>query len=200
MISKRYNPDHYPKGNWVVPEEPKVSYLGYKDVNIFNKLIYLVMQVGAKEKRGTINVFKTLGHLRGTMPFYTSFFLTIYKLGGKIDQLEKEKIIEHAAWKLGCIYEFTHHNPFLRKKYSQDEIFSWAQDDCDDWDDRTRTLFKAVDAIVENHVLDGEAWDNLKKYYNDDQMVEFCMLVGHYIMIAVTVNSTGTQLEEDKWL
>lgn len=199
MISKNYNPAHYPKGNWVVPEEPKVTYLNYKDVSPINKFFFFGMQVGSHSK-DTINVFKTLGHLRNIMAPYTMFFLSIYKLKGRIDGMEKEKIIEHAAWKLGCIYEFTHHNPFLRKKYSQEEIFSWAQDDCDSWDDKTRALFKAVDSIVEKHILEGEEWDNLKKYYNDDQMVEFLMLVGHYIMIAVTVNSTGTQLEEDKWL
>ncbi|MBR1704780.1 MAG: hypothetical protein IJ720_05385 [Clostridia bacterium] len=199
MISKNYHPDHYPEGNWVVPENPKVTYLNYKDVSIPNKVLFFMMQVGSRSK-DTINVFKTLGHLRNIMPLYTLFFGGIYRMKGRIDHMEKEKIITHAAWRLGCIYEFSHHNPFLRKKYSQEEIFSWAQEDCDSWDDKTRVLFKAVDSIVEKHILEGKEWDDLKKYYNDDQMVEFLMLVGHYIMIAVTVNSTGTQLEEDKWL
>lgn len=199
MISRNYHPDHYPKGNWVIPEEPKVTYLNYKDVSLINKALFFVMQVGSHSK-DTINVFKTLGHLRNIMPLYSLFFGGIYKLPGRIDSQEKEKIIEHAAWRLGCIYEFSHHNPFLREKHSQEEIFSWAQGDCASWDDRTRALFKAVDSIVEKHILEGKEWDDLKQYYNDDQMVEFLMLVGHYIMIAVTVNSTGTQLEEDKWL
>lgn len=199
MISRNYNPDHYPKGNWVVPEQPKVTYLNYKDVSLVNRLLYFIMQVGSHSK-DTLNVFKTLGHLRGIMPFYTLFFGSIYQLPGRIDKMEKEKIIERAAWRLGCIYEYTHHNEFLVKQYSQAEIRTWAEEDDPSWDDRTRTLFKAVDEIVEKHILDGKAWDDLKQYYNDDQMVEFLMLVGHYIMIAITANSTGTQLEEEKWL
>ena len=29
----------------------------------------------------------------------------------------------------------------------------------------------------------------------DDQLVEFCMLVGHYLMVAMTINSCGLVLE-----
>lgn len=201
MISKNYNPAHYPKGNWVIPENPKVKYLGYKDVGPIQKLFFLVMQIGAHEKHGTINVFKTLGHLRGVMKYYTMFFAMLYQGKTKIEHDEKEKCIERAAWRLGCIYEYSHHRPFLIKAGHTDaEIRTWAEEDDPSWDDRTRTLFKCVDDIIENHKLSDENWDALKKYYNDDQMVEFCMLIGHYIMIAVTVNSTGTQLEDDKWL
>ncbi|MBQ8469561.1 MAG: hypothetical protein IJ547_03085, partial [Clostridia bacterium] len=73
MISKNYHPDHYPEGNWVVPENPKVTYLNYKDVSIPNKVLFFMMQVGSRSKY-TINVYKTLGHLRNIMTLYTLFF------------------------------------------------------------------------------------------------------------------------------
>ena len=58
----------------------------------------------------------------------------------------------------------------------------------------------SLDELLEKHRLSDENWDNLRKYYNEDQMMEFMVLVGYYIMIAITINSAGVELESFSWL
>lgn len=36
---------------------------------------------------------------------------------------------------------------------------------------------------------------SLREQLSEDQAVEFCMLVGHYVMVAGTINTLGVRLE-----
>ena len=195
-----FDPCDYPKGNWIVPSEPKVSYIERKQTHGLNRVIMNMMKVGAKAP-DTINVFKVLAHLKGILVPYTNFFFSIYKMGG-IKNAEKEEIIMRAAWRLGCIYEYSQHRPFLAGKgYSEELLDSFAsEEDSPLWSDRQTAVFHCVDDLVANHLVSDEHMKALKKYYDDDQVVQFCMLVGHYIMIACTAESTGVTVENYTWL
>ena len=54
---------------------------------------------------------------------------------------------------------------------------------------------RAADELIEHRVLSDAAWRSLAAELTDDQLVEFCMLVGHYLMVAMTINSCGLELE-----
>ena len=107
-----------------------------------------------------------------------------------------ERIILRVAWRVGCIYEWGHHVPMARELgVSDDEILSLAEADSPLWDDRTRTLVRADDELVEHRVLGDGTWRALAAELTDNQLVEFCMLVGHYVMVAMTINACDLELE-----
>ncbi|WP_162900281.1 MULTISPECIES: hypothetical protein [unclassified Acinetobacter] len=56
-------------------------------------------------------------------------------------------------------------------------------------------MINSVDALLTDKTLNNTQFQQLKKYFNDDQVVEFCMLVGHYVMVAMTINTCGVQPE-----
>ena len=60
-------------------------------------------------------------------------------------------------------------------------------EDSDRWSDRDRALYTCVDELINNHFLPEEKIDELRVFYTDDQVVQFLMLVGHYIMVSCVV-------------
>ncbi len=194
-----YTDAAYPQGNWCIPEKEKVQYIEIKQTHGLNRFFMWVMKKAAKTP-DVINVFKVLAHLKGVMSPYTMFFASIYKKN-KIGNEETEKIILRAAWRLGCIYEYSQHRPFLEKMgYTKEQLDSYAQEDSDSWTDRERILFNAVDDLTSTHIVSDDHMAALKTIYDDDQVVQFTMLVGHYTMIAGVVNSCGVTMEDYSWL
>ena len=53
----------------------------------------------------------------------------------------------------------------------------------------------AADELVADHVLSDATWAALAATYNVPQMIEICMLVGEYAMLAGTLNSLGVRIE-----
>ena len=45
-------------------------------------------------------------------------------------------------------------------------------------------------------VISDEVWAELRPLLSDEQLIEVCMLVGHYGMLAGTLNSLGVPLDE----
>jgi alkylhydroperoxidase family enzyme len=50
-----------------------------------------------------------------------------------------------------------------------------------------------TDELHADRVLSDTTWTRLRSRYDDVRMIEFCMLVGHYEMLAMTLNSLGVQ-------
>jgi alkylhydroperoxidase family enzyme len=50
-------------------------------------------------------------------------------------------------------------------------------------------LLAAADELHATRGLSDELWAPLRARYNDPQLIELCMLVGHYEMLAMTINS-----------
>lgn len=194
-MSKKNDLSKYPAGNWRTPDTPRVKYLKTNEVGPVSKILF---KIAAKET-GTedpINVFGVLGHLRKVFPFYLIYFNMLYK-HGKIDVMEKEIITLRTAWNLGSLYEYVHHRDFLEKAgYAADVIDSYTAEDLSTLDARLQTILPAVDDIVQTHTVSEEHMKGLKKYYDDDQLVEFLMFVGYFIMIGVIIDAGGVVLED----
>jgi hypothetical protein len=56
-------------------------------------------------------------------------------------------------------------------------------------------LLRATDELLDKRCISEETWEALGGELTPDQCVEFCMLVGHYVMVAGLINATGVQLE-----
>jgi 4-carboxymuconolactone decarboxylase len=57
-------------------------------------------------------------------------------------------------------------------------------------------LLRAADELVRTHRLSDTAWSGLAERYPTGQIIEICMLVGQYAMLAGVLNSLGVQIED----
>lgn len=59
-----------------------------------------------------------------------------------------------------------------------------------------RLLLTAADEFVYTHRLSDETWDSLRSRFNPRTILELCMLVGGYAMLAGALNAFGAPLEK----
>jgi len=59
--------------------------------------------------------------------------------------------------------------------------------------DHQLLLLQAVDELHADRVLSEDTWSALRLGLSDAELIELCMLVGHYEMLAMTLNSLGVQ-------
>jgi len=64
------------------------------------------------------------------------------------------------------------------------------------WSPFDRTLLRAADELHGDSCISDRTWTALAGRYDERQLVEVPMLVGHYHMVAYSLNSLGVQREE----
>lgn len=60
-----------------------------------------------------------------------------------------------------------------------------------------RRSLRAADELVADGARSDENWSLAREWASEDELLELCMLVGHYVMVAMTLNSVGVQLEDE---
>jgi AhpD family alkylhydroperoxidase len=117
--------------------------------------------------------------------------------GGSLPRREVELVILRVAHLRACAYEFGHHRRLGRRfgVSAADVERVVAGPEAEGFSPRERALLRAVDMLAERQDLDEDAWSRLRRYLDEPQAVEFLLLVGHYQMLATTINTL--RLEPD---
>ena len=145
------------------------------------------------------NIFLTFanhpGLFRRWLPFGGKLLV-----GGKLPAREREMVVLRTARRCGSEYEWGQHVTMGRDAgLTDDEIRSLRRLDgagLDGWPDADRTIVQATDELVADHRLSDGTWDALAGRFDDQQLVELCVLAGHYAMLAGFLNSVGVEREE----
>lgn len=111
--------------------------------------------------------------------------------GGRLPRRDTELLILRVAHNCDCAYERGHHERIApRAGVSADEIARTAEGpDAPGWSDRDAALLRAADELHEERAIAEETWEVLHRELTEVELIELCMLVGHYEMVAMTVNS-----------
>lgn len=183
-----------PPGSWHQPASSRFQPTPIARRTALQKLLLGITRRRAKADED-LTVFTVLSRLGGIFLPYL-LFLSQILIKGRISRADKERIILRVAWRVGCVYEWGHHVHMATELgVSDDEIRSLAEPQSASWDRRLRTLVQAADELVDRRLLSYETWDLLREQLSEDQAIEFCMLVGHYVMVAGTINTLGVRLE-----
>ncbi len=62
------------------------------------------------------------------------------------------------------------------------------------WNEHERAILKAVEELFEQAMISDATWDALSKRFDDKQLIELPILVGHYQAIAYSQNSLRLRL------
>lgn len=140
----------------------------------------------------TVNIFATLvrhpGLFRRWLPFGGKL------LAGKLPARDREILILRTGWRCGSEYEWAQHVLVGRLSgLTDDEIDRCATDG---WDGFDAVLIRAADELHDDHCISDATWAALAEVYDDAQLVEVPMVVGHYHLVSMTLNSLGVPLED----
>jgi AhpD family alkylhydroperoxidase len=146
--------------------------------------------LGAATGGGPPHLFTTLARHRGLYRKWLRFAGALMP-GGRLPRADSELLILRVAHNCACEYEWRHHERIgLTAGLTAEEI-ARARDgaDAEGFSDRQRLLLRAADELHADRDLSDELWAQLRPLLSDAELIELCMLVGHYEMLAMTLNA-----------
>ena len=138
------------------------------------------------------NIFTTLARHRGLFRRWL-WFAGALMPGGKLPRDESELVILRVAHNTGCDYEWGHHERLGRRAgLSAEEIARVRSGPAaPGWSERRALLLRAADAMHADGRVGDELWAGLARELDEVRLIELCMLIGHYEMLAMTLLSLG---------
>lgn len=141
------------------------------------------------------NIFTTLvrapGLFRKWLPFGGKL------LNGKLPGRDRELLILRTAWNCQAQYEWGQHVIIGgHEGLTAVEIKRIASEGLDGWEVPDAVLLRAADELHDDCCISDETWLNLVEAYDTEQLIEIPMLVGHYHLVAMTLNSLGVALDD----
>jgi alkylhydroperoxidase family enzyme len=142
------------------------------------------------------HIFSTLvrhpGLFRRWLPFGGKL------LAGKLPARDRELLILRTAVLCEADYEWGQHTVIARSVGISDEEIERVRSGAGagGWSAADLALLEAADELHHDARVSDVTWQKLAERYDERQLIEVPMLVGHYHMVAFTLNTLGVPLEE----
>lgn len=145
---------------------------------------------------GEYNIFTTLIRHPRLFRRWSAFGGVL--LSGELPARDRELLILRTAHRCGADYEWAHHLDIARPVGMEDEEIQRvvAGPGAPGWSEREAALLRAADELHEAARLSDETWAILAAHYDERQLIEICMVVGQYHLVAFVLNSLGVEVEE----
>ena len=146
-------------------------------------------------ERASLNIFRTL--VRNPRVFKRWVPFGHILLNGSLPARDRELLVLRTAHRSGSAYELGHHEQIaLECDMDEVEVARVAEGPgAVGWSPFDSALLRAVDELLDDHRISDETWHTLAQRYDDRLLIEVPMLVGHYHMLAITLNSLGVEPE-----
>jgi alkylhydroperoxidase family enzyme len=143
-----------------------------------------------------MNIFSTLAHHPKLLKRWAAFGGTLL-FGGRLPARDRELLILRTAWLCDAEYEWGQHVSLaLSAGVTEAEIEQiHTQGASGEWSETDRALLTGVDELHKAAHITDETWARLDSAYDYQQLIEICMLIGQYHMVAFTLNSLGVEPE-----
>ncbi len=142
-----------------------------------------------------LNIFTTLAHHPRLLKRWSAFGGVL--LTGSLPARERELLILRTGLHCGAAYEWGQHVPIARAAgLSDDEIQRVAAGPhAPGWSNDDALLLHAADELHADAVISDPTWAALAERWDREQLIEICMVVGQYHLVAFTLNSLGVEGE-----
>ena len=144
---------------------------------------------------GAANIFATLvrhpGLFRRWLPFGGKL------LSGRLSARHRELLILRTGWNCQAEYEWGQHVVIGRAAGISDAEIGRikAGPEAPGWAPFDAVLLRAADELHTQNCITDATWAALAAELDEKQLIEVPMLVGHYHLVAFTLNSLGVQPE-----
>jgi alkylhydroperoxidase family enzyme len=189
-----YQPLDLPPANWTLPSAPRIAPAPSATLSRVSRATLWLTRQRTGES-ADFNVFRTLARLGRLFPAH-AIFLSQLLARTRLAPAEKELVVLRTAWRLGCAYEYGHHHHMASELgVPPTQLAAATTENAEGLTPRLKALLLGTDVLVSEHQLDAPDLQVLRLYCTDDDVLELCMLVGHYVMIAMIINTAGVQPE-----
>jgi len=173
---------------------PRITPGSRRDIGVINAVIARV--AGLVTRTGPNHLFGTLGRHPRLFRRWLRFAGSLMP-GGKLPRRDTELVILRVSANCSCEYERRHHVRMGRRAgLSEAEIALVTRRDAPaNWPPREAVVLRATDELHDDRVISDATWASLRDHLSDKELIELCLLVGHYEMLAMTINSLGVQPE-----
>lgn len=116
---------------------------------------------------------------------------------GELPGRDRELAILRTAWRCQAPYEWGQHVVIgLDAGLTRAEIDRIATDDRTGWSESDALLLAATDELIDDKVISDGTWAALAATRSEKELIELPFLVGHYVMVAMALNTAGVEREE----
>jgi len=174
--------------------KPRIAPGGRRDIGPVNAAIVWVL--GRATGGRPPNIFTTLARHRGLFRRWL-WFAGALMPGGKLPRRDSELVILRVADNTDCAYEWGHHERLgKRAGVSSEEVERVRSGpEAPGWTPRQQLLLRAADEMHAAGRIGDELWEALAVELDERLLIELCMLIGHYEMLAMTLNTLRVQPE-----
>jgi len=176
------------------PDQPRIAPGGRRELGLINTAIARI--AGRATRTGPPNIFLTLGRHPRLFRAWLRFGSRLMPRGS-LPRRETELVILRVAHNCDSEYERRAHVRIGRSVgLSAEEIDRIADGPAAaGWSERERALLTACDEMHENGEIGDETWAELDRLYDERELIEIAMLIGHYEMLAMVLASLRVQPE-----
>ena len=177
---------------------PRIEPGGRRQIGWVNTAIVRVMGLATGGRPP--NVVTTLARHRGLFRRWL-WFASALMPGGKLPRVDTELVILRVAHNTGSEYEWGHHERLGKRAGLSPEQIAAVRTGpaADGWSERQQLLLLAVDELHADRRIGDALWARLSRQLDEVRLVELCMLIGHYEMLAMTLNSLGVEPEHPRY-
>jgi alkylhydroperoxidase family enzyme len=151
----------------------------------------LARALGAAAGTGPPNIFTTLARHRGLFRRWLRFAGALMP-GGRLPRADSELVILRVAHNCGSQYEWRHHERLGALAGLTREDIARVREGAaaPGWTPRQELLLRAADELhAPERSISDDLWAALSAELDERELIELCMLIGHYEMLAMTLNA-----------
>ncbi len=111
---------------------------------------------------------------------------------------ERELLILRTAWLCQAEYEWAQHRLIgVKAGVTEEEIERCKTgSQASGWTTTEAGLLRAAEDLHAHQRIDDDTWAALAQVYSEQQMMDIVFAVGQYTLVAMAMNSFGTQLDD----
>ena len=119
-------------------------------------------------------------------------------LTGELPARDRELLILRTGHLCGAPYELHQHARIASQAGVTDEEQARVAEGAgaDGWDEFDAALLRAAEELHREGRITDATWTVLASRYDEKQLIEVCMVVGQYHLVAFTLNSLGVEIED----
>ncbi|HWJ97956.1 MAG TPA: carboxymuconolactone decarboxylase family protein [Acidimicrobiales bacterium] len=141
-----------------------------------------------------MNLFATLAHHPRLLRRWSQFG-GLLLAGGTLSPRDREVLILRTAANCGAGYEWGHHLPIGEAAGLTTNEMTALAGSRREAEGVDQDLIRAADELHDRNVIIPETWAALAARFDEQQLIEICMVVGQYHLVAFTLRSLGIQRE-----
>ncbi len=172
------------------PDAPRVAPGSRRQIGLVTAAV-LKLAARANGSESPPHVMTTLARHRRLFRGWIHFASTLMPRG-TLDRADTELVILRVAHLCGSEYEWSHHAAIAATMgLSAEDVECIRREGAaaNRWAPRQAALLHAADELHADQRISDATWAELTAFFDDEQLIEVCMLIGHYQMLAMTLNS-----------